>query len=756
MLQRSSGPSKPRIFISYSRDDHSFVEQLMAGLHVGGFEPTIDRRDISAGEDWKKRLGKLLQDADSVIFVLSPSSATSEICAWEVDEARRLGKRVFPAVSRPIDDAVPPNTLSDLNYIYFYSETKNPGSGFGAGLARLVEALSTDIEWIREHTRLQQRALEWKAGDFTDSRLLSGSDIADAKNWLSRRPPLAPEPTQLHLDYISASEQAHDRRLDSERQRLEAMKAAQDAREVALKEAELAQKREAEASRRVVQRTLAGLVVAMVLAGVGGVAGVFAYLKGNEALESAARARERLYKTIATARNFATRTVEVAKKSEIQPEVVIELLKPIEKTLTDLADTSEQDPLLHNSIAQTSLDFGESYRLIGRRDIWRQRAVDAVERVRRQLAANPGHPELTRTLTDALLALADTYADKGDPASALAYLREASAILEAMANTNPHDTEIKRRLAGSFTLTANAAKLKDDFETARAYFEKALDIRRQIADAENESPDARLDVSISQIDVGSIYHENDQYDIALQNYRAARAIREALYGADQSNPTFRRYLSWGLSIEGELLQEERRFKEALVAHNRMLALREQNFAAVPTNKRFEQDLAWAHFSISEAYRLAGDLAAARASMAKAIAHFRALLATSPTDAGSRRRLGWSLRHLGYVLTLQKEFDPAKSALDEAESLLRVVTEELPDNLHWRFEYALCLSDMGFWHHLNGRLVDAAKFYDNSRKIFSEVPELRLVRANRRDARKDLSGRVEKLTADMTAQTGAQQ
>src|SRR5262249_18884140 len=155
-------------------------------------------------------------------------------------------------------------------------------------------------------------------------------------------------------------------------------------------------------------------------------------------------------KTIATARNFATRTVEVAKKSEIQPEVVIELLKPIEKTLADLADTREQDPLLHNSIAQTSLDFGESYRLIGRRDIWRQRAAGAVERLRGQLAINPGHPELTRTLTDALLALADTYTDKGDPASALAYLREASTILEGMASTTPHDTEIKRRLAGSF------------------------------------------------------------------------------------------------------------------------------------------------------------------------------------------------------------------------------------------------------------------------------------------------------------------
>ena len=30
------------------------------------------------------------------------------------------------------------------------------------GLAGLRRALLTDLEWLREHTRLQQRAVEWK------------------------------------------------------------------------------------------------------------------------------------------------------------------------------------------------------------------------------------------------------------------------------------------------------------------------------------------------------------------------------------------------------------------------------------------------------------------------------------------------------------------------------------------------------------------------------------------------------------------
>jgi hypothetical protein len=36
--------------------------------------------------------------------------------------------------------------------------------------------------------------------------LLSGSDIVAAKTWVARRPKDAPAPTELHLNFIKASE----------------------------------------------------------------------------------------------------------------------------------------------------------------------------------------------------------------------------------------------------------------------------------------------------------------------------------------------------------------------------------------------------------------------------------------------------------------------------------------------------------------------------------------------------------------------
>jgi TIR domain len=122
-----AGSGKLRVFISYSRDDLDFADQLDATLRIGGFDTSIDRHAISGGEEWQRRLGNLIRKADTVVFVLSPSSTGSDVCAWEVDEAVRGGKRIIPAVPRPLDGANPPQHLRDLNFVSFTPSRSHRG-----------------------------------------------------------------------------------------------------------------------------------------------------------------------------------------------------------------------------------------------------------------------------------------------------------------------------------------------------------------------------------------------------------------------------------------------------------------------------------------------------------------------------------------------------------------------------------------------------------------------------------------------------
>jgi len=273
----STDKEKLRVFISYSRDDLDFADQLDDALNAYGFKCLIDRHGISGGEDWKRRLGNLITEADTVVFVLSPSSACSETCDWEVEEAARLNKRILPIVCRPLESVKPPLRLQKLDYSFFYKDPKISGSGFGSGLAKLIAALNTDFDWLREHTRYLQRAMEWDAGGRPTDRLLSGNDILEAKAWAARRPKGAPEPTALHLEFFRASEEEAEARLSERRKQLEAVAAAQASKETALhdreeavKQAADAQREAADALRRRARIRNIALVVVSILAVVAG------------------------------------------------------------------------------------------------------------------------------------------------------------------------------------------------------------------------------------------------------------------------------------------------------------------------------------------------------------------------------------------------------------------------------------------------------------------------------------------------------
>lgn len=70
-----------KVFISYSRKDSAaFADELVAGLELAGFAPFLDRHDIAAGEEWEARLGGLIEQSDTVVFVVSPEAIKSDRC----------------------------------------------------------------------------------------------------------------------------------------------------------------------------------------------------------------------------------------------------------------------------------------------------------------------------------------------------------------------------------------------------------------------------------------------------------------------------------------------------------------------------------------------------------------------------------------------------------------------------------------------------------------------------------------------------
>lgn len=199
---------KQKVFISYSRLDSLVVTELIEDLERTNIVRVFrDTEDILPTEKWKARLEQLMEQADTIIFALSPRSAVSEVCRWEVEYAEGLNKRIAPVVIEAVDPAEIPPTLTKYNYIFFTPEHNRE-----AALRNLHIALTANIDWIREHTRIGEVALRWERSGYSNAIILRGSALLEAENWLAQQPSETPIPTSLQLKYVASSRKAASRR----------------------------------------------------------------------------------------------------------------------------------------------------------------------------------------------------------------------------------------------------------------------------------------------------------------------------------------------------------------------------------------------------------------------------------------------------------------------------------------------------------------------------------------------------------------
>jgi WD40 repeat protein len=206
---------KLRVFISYSRKDAPFVDRLAQALEARDIEVFVDRRDLPFLTKWQEELVTSIAASDAVVYVISPSAAESEWCQWEVDQVVSLKKRLAPVVATVTPLEVLPEAVRAIQLL-----PMTEGVDFDRQSDILAKALKTDLTWIKEHTRIAERAYRWEASGRADASLLRGRELEDAELWISSRPRDAPEPTILHRNFVQESRLGEQKRMAREREQL--------------------------------------------------------------------------------------------------------------------------------------------------------------------------------------------------------------------------------------------------------------------------------------------------------------------------------------------------------------------------------------------------------------------------------------------------------------------------------------------------------------------------------------------------------
>ncbi len=145
------------VFISYAREDKEFVQKLCHALRQKNRETWIDLEGIRPSVEWRTETLEAMEAADAVALVITPHFVASKTCADELAHALKCAKRIIPILRQEVDESTVPGDVSGRQWI-FITESDD----FEAGIDILVSTLDTDLEWVRAHTRLLTRAIEWE------------------------------------------------------------------------------------------------------------------------------------------------------------------------------------------------------------------------------------------------------------------------------------------------------------------------------------------------------------------------------------------------------------------------------------------------------------------------------------------------------------------------------------------------------------------------------------------------------------------
>jgi CHASE2 domain-containing sensor protein len=197
------------VFISYSRADSEFVRKLNDGLQIQNKTTWFDQESIASGVDFQREIYKGIESSNNFLFIISPSAIASPYCADEVEYAKKLNKRIVTVLHRKVDPVELHPVLKSVQWIDFCKS----GGDFFTNFGELTRTLDADPEYIRNHTRLLLKAMEWEREGRDDSFLLRGKDLKASEQWLEQSVNKEPTFTDLQLQYLRASRELPKRKI---------------------------------------------------------------------------------------------------------------------------------------------------------------------------------------------------------------------------------------------------------------------------------------------------------------------------------------------------------------------------------------------------------------------------------------------------------------------------------------------------------------------------------------------------------------
>ena len=192
-----------QVFLAHAETDHDFREQLRRELNRNNITVWSNKTDIQTGSDFKQAIQAGIEEADNVVYLLSPDALQSNVCQQEIAFAQKLNKRIIPLLVKPVDLAKISNSQRNLQFINFADNTT--AEQHDKDIAKLLRVLQTEADYYHEHKLMLTKALKWERQHRNPSILLRGYNLRRAEAWLKVAQAHPSGPLSFQTQFIDES-----------------------------------------------------------------------------------------------------------------------------------------------------------------------------------------------------------------------------------------------------------------------------------------------------------------------------------------------------------------------------------------------------------------------------------------------------------------------------------------------------------------------------------------------------------------------
>lgn len=267
---------------------------------------------------------------------------------------------------------------------------------------------------------------------------------------------------------------------------------------------------------------------------------------------------------------------------------------------------------------------------------------------------------------------------------------KALALQRELCRAQPDSKERREALSKTINALGRLATRAGDYETARQHFDETLELRESLVqETENAGERFEYDRLLANgwMNIGLLHGRQQELDQALELMTTAQDYRQRVLPVDLMNRKMRRDLAKGWYNLANLGVD--RADAKAVETNIVKAIRELEQLL----KEDSEDLR-DRYMLSQCYGILADLQAVLSiddpdlfgqtieNYSKAITALRDLTGRNPAVPRYRNDMAQVLLNLGQFEAEWQQIESSRARIEEAEALLKVLVDEVPDNVSY--------------------------------------------------------------------------